>query len=162
MKQVALISLVIILLQGCATPYQAVGFRGGYSETQLDTNVFKVSFRGNGFTSRERTTDFTLLRSAQLALNNGFKYFAIIDENTYVRHSTYTTPTQSQTTGSVRGYGNTAYVDATTTTTGGHTYNFSKPSSSNTIVCFVEKPQNVRSYSAVFIINSIVKKYDLK
>ncbi|MCK5271480.1 MAG: hypothetical protein KAJ52_02845 [Sedimentisphaerales bacterium] len=162
MKNLFIISLVAIFIQGCATAYQRSGFTGGYSETQLDENVFKVSFRGNGYTGRERVSDFTLLRSAELALENGYKYFVIIDANSYTSNSTYTTPTTSRTTGSAYGYGNYAYGSATTTTTGGQTYNISKPSSLNTIVCFKEKPNTGFSYDAKFIYESITQKYSIE
>ena len=74
MKKLLTILLVAIIMQGCATTYQSNGYTGGYSETQLDENVFKVSFRGNGFTRKDRTEDFTLLRSAELAIKNGYNY----------------------------------------------------------------------------------------
>lgn len=85
---------VVILLAACASPYQPEGFGGGYSETQLSENIFKVSFRGNGYTSEDRAADMALLRSAELALENGFKYFAVVDEQ--IRFSTVPTPCPRQ------------------------------------------------------------------
>jgi len=161
MKHLSLIILVVAFLQGCATAYQSSGMSGGYSETQLDVNVFKVAFRGNGFTGKERVADFTLLRSAQLALQNGYKYFVIINANSYTSNSTFTSPTTSNTTASVYGTGNYAYGNATTTTYGGQTYNVSKPSSTNTIACFKEKPQYGFSYNAEFIYKNITQKYGI-
>ncbi|MCW8933437.1 MAG: hypothetical protein OQK98_01815 [Gammaproteobacteria bacterium] len=154
--------IIAVLLQGCATSYQKTGFSGGYSETQLDENVFKVSFRGNGYTGRERVADFTLLRSSELTLKNGYKYFAVIDANSYTSNSIYTTPTTSYTTGNVYSNGNQAYGSATTNTYGGQTYNISKPSSSNTIVLFKEKPSNVFVYNAKFIYKNIRQKHGIK
>jgi len=161
MKRLIGIALTSIALSACATAYQKSGFSGGYSETQLDENVFTVSFRGNGYTGRERVADFTLLRSAELMLNHGYKYFAIIDANSHTSHSTYTTPTTSQTTGSAYASGNYAYGSATTTTTGGQTYLISKPSSSNTIVGFTEKPDSLFTYNAEFIFKTITEKYGI-
>ena len=54
----------ILLVSGCATKYQPVGFTGGYSEAQLDANTYRISFRGNGFTPRDRV-DIYLLTDAQ-------------------------------------------------------------------------------------------------
>lgn len=161
MKHLSILILVLASLQGCATAYKSNGFSGGYSETQIDENVYKVTFRGNGYTSRERASDFTLLRSAELTLQGGYKYFAVIDANSYTSNSTYTTPTTSNTTASFYGSGSYVYGNATTTTYGGQTYNVSKPSSSNTIVCFKEKPENLLSYSAEFIYNNITQKYGI-
>ena len=162
MKNLILVATMALFLQGCATSYQKSGFSGGYSETQLDENVFNVSFRGNGYTGRERVADFTLLRSAELMLEHGYNYFAVIDANSYTSNSAYTTPTSSYTTGSAYGTGNYAYGSATTTTTGGQTYNISKPSSSNTIVGFKDKPSNTFTYNANFIYKNIRQKYGIK
>jgi len=162
MKNFIAITFAALILQGCTpTSYQKTGLTGGYSDTQLDENIFHVSFNGNGFTSRERAVDFTLLRSAELTIKNGFEYFAVIDANSYTSHSTYTTPTTSQTTGSAHVSGNYVYGSATTTTTGGQTYEISKPSSSNTIMCFKEKPEAFFTYSAKFIYRSIRQKYNI-
>lgn len=172
MKKVIIILTTMLLLSACATTYQSQGFSGGFSETQLDENVFTVRFNGNGFTSVERASDFTMLRSAELALQHGYNYFVIVDANQYTRNSTYTTPTTATTTlntntyGTASVYGNTGtynsrtYGTATTQFSGGQTYNISKPSTSNTIVCFDEKPEGF-SYSASFLVESLKKKYDL-
>ena len=158
MKKLITITVAVMILQGCATSYQKDGFfslSGGYSETQLDKNVFKVSFSGNGFTSRERATNLTLLRSAELTLENGYQYFAIIEANSYTSNSAYTTPATYNTTGR---YDSGGY-SATTTKKGGQTYNISRPSTSNTIVCFKEKPETIFTYNASFIHKSIKAKY---
>ena len=174
MKILPILLVLLVLFSGCATTYQSNGFSGGYSETQLDENVFKVAFRGNGYTGRERVADFTLLRSAELAMQSGYKYFVIVDANSYTSSSTYTTPTTATTSvnantyGTANTYGNNTtynantYGTATTTVSGGQTYNISKPSSSNTIVCFKEKPTTGFSYNAEFIFNNITKKYDIE
>lgn len=163
MKKWFLTLSIIFLISGCATKYQTTGFTGGYSETRLDDNIFNVSFRGNGFTSRERTSDFNLLRSAELSLKNGFNYFIIISSKKHTNYSTYTSSTYSTTNYSGTTYGNNFNGTANTTTTGGETYNIAKPSSSNTIVCFKEKPNiNGVIYNAKYISKSIKDKYDIK
>lgn len=161
MKILISITVILFALQGC-TSYQKKGLSGGYSEIQLDENVFKVSFQGNGYTKPDRAADFTLLRSAELTLENGFQYFAIIDENNHTSHGTYTTPTTSHTTANAQVSGNYVHGNATTTTTGGQTYIISKPSSSNTIVCFKEKPESVFTYNASYIYKNVREKYNIK
>ena len=154
---------VLLVLAGCATNYQAQSFSGGFSETQLDKNVFKVTFKGNGYTQSERAEDFALLRSAELTLKNGFSHFAIVDGRQSADYGVMTTPTQSYTTGSVTAYGNTAYGSARTTTTGGQSFIIKKPSSTNTIVCFSGKPENgMFVYDAQFIYDSLSTKYGSK
>src|SRR5712692_7205947 len=116
-----LIALGALSLLACATPYQPRGGMGGFSETQLDENVFQVRFNGNAYTSGERASDFTLLRSAEVARLHGYSYFVIVQSKGGYSYSAYTTPTQTQTTASATTYGNTTYGSATSTTTGGQT-----------------------------------------
>lgn len=151
-----------MILAACATAYQPQSFTGGFSETQLDTNVFRVTFKGNGYTPRERAEDFTLLRSAELTLKNGFKYFVIVDGRSGTDVAAFTTPTQSTTYGSASVYGSTAYGTATTTTTGGQTFLIRKPSLTNTIVCLTVKPEGVFAYNAAFIYRSLREKYHIE
>ncbi len=134
--------LVLAQLAACATPYQSKGYTGGFSETQLDVNVFRVNFNRNAYTSGERAVDFTLLRSAELAREHGYHYFIVVQHSAGYSYSTRTTPTQSHTTGTATTYGGTTTVNTQTTTTGGQTHVIAKPGTSNTIVCFVEKPEN--------------------
>ena len=158
---VVLVSVVTVT--GCATNYQSVRFTGGYEETRLDENVFSVNFRGNGFTRLQRAQDFALLRSAELTLMYGYKYFVIIQSDSYISTSTYTTPAQSTTTDQVRIYGNSAYGSSRTTTTGGQTYNISKPCVSLIIMCFEEKPDiDATVFNAEFLSKSIKEKYGIE
>jgi len=159
---------------GCATPYARQSLIGGYSETQLSENIFTVTFRGNGYTTRERASDFTLLRCAEIAINNGYNYFIIIDIEKYTTDMALTTPTTSHTTGygsidgNVRMYGNRGsfsgnmYGSATTTTYHGQTFLISKPTTSNTILCLNEKPDgNPFVFDAAFLAKSVTKRYHL-
>jgi hypothetical protein len=136
MKNIILVIFISTLIQSCATNYQKSGFNGGYSETQLDVNSFKVTFEGNDYTSRERVADFNLLRSAEVTLKNGYQYFAIVNSNNYTSSS---------------------YA-----VIGISTFHTSEPGSSNTIICFKKKPEKTFSYSANFIRKSITEKYGIK
>lgn len=152
-----------LLLAACATAYQPESFSGGFSETQLDSNVFRVSFKGNGYTRADRAEELALLRSAELALKNGFTHFVIVQGQSGAQYGTYTTPMQANTTGSATVYGNTAYGRSTTTFTGGQTFLITKPSTTNTIVCFKGRPEvNGLVYDANFIYNSLASKYGVK
>lgn len=136
----ALSLTVALAIAGCASPYKTEGFGGGFSETQLEKNVFRVSFRGNGFTSPERAEEFALLRSAELTIDHGYTHFAFIDSRSRESQSAYTTPTQYVTTANANVIGNSIYGTARTTTYGGQTFVISKPSTTNTIMCFSGKP----------------------
>ena len=151
------VALVFVLLGACATAYQPQGATGGYSQTQLGENVFQVTFKGNGYIDRETVADYALLRSAEVALENGFKYFVIVDAQQYSKHGTYTTPTTTY--GSA--YSSGGYVQGSATTYGGQTFLISKPASTNTIFCLKEKPEGF-AYEAVFIVRSIKQKYQMQ
>lgn len=171
-----LVVALVALTTGCATTYHNQSFTGGFTETRLDENVFQVRFAGNAYTSRERAADFCLLRCAELAQQHGYAYFIVVDSAHYTKDSTYTTPMMTATTtgsaqtfGTANAYGNSAtysgttYGQATTHVYGGETYVMSKPCSTNTIVCFKDKP-NVQGlvFSAAFISVSLKQKYGIK
>lgn len=162
MKYIAVL-LFLLNLGGCATNYQAQSFSGGFTETQLDKNVFRITFKGNGYTRSERVEDFALLRSAEITLQNGFSHFAIVDSRQSTDYGVITTPTQSYSTGTVTAYGGTAYGSARTTSIGGQSFIVKKPSSSNTIVCFNGKPDNgMFVYDAQFIYDSLSAQYGIR
>lgn len=153
--------LLLLLLSACATAYTPSGWSGGFSSVQIDQNVFRVYFNGNASTSKERSKDFTLLRCADISLENGFRYFVIIKSEHDSKISTYTTPTRSETKLKVREHGKTTYGKATTTTYSGQTYVFEKPSDENTIICYKDKPEGF-SYNAELLSKSLRAKYDIK
>src|SRR5262245_15060327 len=97
--------IICCLVTACATPYQSTGFSGGFSETRLAPDVFRVNFSGNGYTSAERAQDFAFLRAAELTLAAGFKYFVPLKEASSTTVSTITTPGFASTTGSISMYG---------------------------------------------------------
>jgi hypothetical protein len=148
------------LLAGCATAYQPQGLSGGFTETQLDTNVWRVAFKGNGYTHGERAEDFAILRSAELTLANGFSHFAFAESKTANEVSSYTAPTTTYTTANASAYGNTVRGTAITQTYGGGTTFISKPSAKNVVVMFNGKPDTGGLvFDAQFICNSMGQKY---
>ena len=75
-----------LALSGCATPtpYQpVVDDRGsasyGYFEQRLEDNRFRVTFRGNEFTSRQRVENYLLYRAAELTLQAGYNGFTLVN-----------------------------------------------------------------------------------
>jgi hypothetical protein len=160
MKKLIELLGIAILFSCCATAYQSKGLMGGHSETQLGANIFQISFRGNAYTSNELAADFCLLRSAEVALENGFQYFIIVEADKTSKISSYTTPKTTQTTGSVRISGNIATGQATSYTTGGQTYHYSRPRTTNMILCFKDKPESEGLvFDAKFVRQAIRKKY---
>ena len=163
---------IVVALSGCATAYQPQGLSGGFSSTQLDNNVFAITFKGNAFTSRETANDFALLRSAETSLENGCGYFVVLDGQQYSQTGSFTTPTYVTTNtfstpqGSLYDYGNygefngNEFGTTSSTVTGGDTIKTSKPRVSKTIACFPQKPDGF-SYNARFVVDSLRGKYQL-
>lgn len=176
MKTLIYLLFLTMLFSWCATGYHPARFSGGYSDMRLQDDIFKVNFRGNGYTGKGRASDFALLRSAELALENGYKYFAILGESSDVRTSTYTAPVTANTQGSiinttpvatgggVKVIGNSASYSSTTTFSGGETYYIDKPSTSMTIQCFKEKSENLSAmiYDAEQIKANIRNAYQIQ
>ena len=150
------------LLFGCATAYQPQGMSGGFTETQLAPDVWRVNFRGNGYTKGERAEDFAMLRSAELAIANNFTHFAFLSSKAGTEISSYTRPVTSTTTGSANIYGNMISGSSTTQYSGGDTQYISKPTANNLVIMFNGNPNiSATVYDAAFICNSLGKKYEV-
>ncbi|KAB0496295.1 CC0125/CC1285 family lipoprotein [Pseudomonas vancouverensis] len=154
--------LAILLLSSCASTYTPQsnfpGFNG-YFDTQLGENIFQVGFQGDGYDSRSRVTDLALLRSAEVALKNGFPYFVIVTNADNSTGASYVAPTTTQ--ASATAIGNTTY--GTATTYGGQSFLFTYPNTTNTIVCFKDKPiTQALVFEANLVITSLKSRYGIK
>ncbi|MCY1719578.1 hypothetical protein OU798_04455 [Prolixibacteraceae bacterium Z1-6] len=73
--------LMILLFTSCATHYNSVGYRGGYSEIRIDENTYEVTFKGNGYTCSETIKRYFLYHCAELTNEKGYSYFIILNKN---------------------------------------------------------------------------------
>lgn len=73
------IVLGLLVVAGCATPYQPRGSNGGYADTRLDTSAFRVEFDGNEVTPRDTVITYLLYRCAELSVQAGYDYFVIAE-----------------------------------------------------------------------------------
>lgn len=167
-----------VLISGCATSYQSSGITGGFSDTHYAPDIFRVVFRGNGYTTDERAQDFALLRASALTLQHGFTCFAIVDENNTPSVSSYTTPGHAETTASGTSYdsGNfyfnpnggsysgtsSAHVTTSTTYTPPQTYEIYRPHTGLLVRAFVAKPDGIFTFDAAFLQQSLRDKYKIK
>lgn len=74
MKKLICLLILVMLVSGCATGYGGQGFKGGYTDVKIQDDIFKISFKGNAFLDSSRCQDYTMLRAAEVALENGYKY----------------------------------------------------------------------------------------
>ncbi|QQR80954.1 MAG: hypothetical protein IPJ69_02055 [Deltaproteobacteria bacterium] len=119
---------------GCAASYTRNGFKGGYTDNHLQDNIYQINFGGNGWTSSEKSSDFALLRAAELTLENEYKYFIVLDGGTRI--------VSSETAGSVRTETTyDAYGRPTTSTKVNQPTKHYEPKTNLIIECFKAKPK---------------------
>jgi hypothetical protein len=96
-------ALAAVLLLGAslaacetATPYQPLAQNnaagGGFTDQKLDDTHFRVTFQGNSMTSRQRVETYLLYRAAELTVQQGYDWFAMVSTDTTNHQSAYLTP----------------------------------------------------------------------
>ena len=84
-------------LSGCVTPtpYQPVvkgsSAAGGFSETRIEPDRWRVVFTGNSATRRETVETYLLYRAAELTVQNGYDWFSVDGRQTDARQRFYAT-----------------------------------------------------------------------
>src|SRR4051812_41691805 len=76
----AAVGAAALTLVSCATPYDQYGLLGGFDAKELRPDVYRVSFQGNGFTTKESVQVYWLNRCAELAIEKGFAGFEILSD----------------------------------------------------------------------------------
>ncbi|HUV22877.1 MAG TPA: hypothetical protein VMZ32_13860 [Gammaproteobacteria bacterium] len=140
--QPTLLLILILLLGGCAKPLQPDNYAERISSTWLDANRFIVAYPRKS--TDQQVVDLALLHSAEIALQNGFNYFIVVNTDDSVARSTGALPAAT-----------TEFI-----VYNGIRYQHASPASSNTILCFERKPQGF-SYVALFVKASLRAKYGL-
>jgi hypothetical protein len=109
MKRLLIAAAAVAALGGLAacetaTPYQplnpAAASSGGYSDTKLEQDRWRVTFAGNSMTSRETVETYLLYRAAELTVSQGYDWFETVERQTD-KHS----ETQVDPIGGPYGYG---------------------------------------------------------
>jgi hypothetical protein len=159
-KHGALVALTLAIAS-CATPYASNGVLGGYSDTTLAPDVYRVSFQGNGYTSSEKTQDFALLRAAELTRSHGYHYFGIVNGENGGQSGVINTPGTSFTYMSAQRIGSMVYGSGTTTYIPGASIPFFFPKSGLLIRCFKERPRDAFVLDAEFVASSLREKYHI-
>ncbi|WP_441239326.1 CC0125/CC1285 family lipoprotein [Bradyrhizobium sp. 930_D9_N1_4] len=79
-----MLAAAAVMLTSCATPYQQSGLIGGAEVRELRPDVYRVTFQGNGYTTRETVQVYWLNRCAELAVEKGFAGFEILSDVRFV------------------------------------------------------------------------------
>lgn len=72
-------------LAACATPtpFEPANGQGyGFADQRIESNRYRISFRGNSLTTREQVESALLLRAAEVTLENGFDHFIVVSDDT--------------------------------------------------------------------------------
>jgi hypothetical protein len=77
MKKILGILFLGLLLSGCATPYQPMGLLGGFEDISLGDNKHKITWQGNGYTSKAKLVYFTEKRASEICRSG----FDILDQD---------------------------------------------------------------------------------
>lgn len=97
MRRVAIVGLCLVL-GGCGTKYQEMGFTGGVAAQQMTADTRRIQARGNGYTNSSTVQDYVLLKAAETTQAAGGTHFQIISAADASRASTIVTPGTSSTT----------------------------------------------------------------
>ncbi len=101
--------MICLLVAGCATKYQDMGFAGGVAAQQMTSNTFRIVSRGNGYTGQTQVADYTMLKAAETTKQNGATHFLIVSASDASSQGQIVTGGTAQTSF----VGNTAYTNYT-------------------------------------------------
>ena len=72
------IVLPFLFLVGCSsTPYQPMGFTGGYEDTHIKDNLYFVEVATNAYTSQSTAAQYFHRRAKEVCIENGYKDYKI-------------------------------------------------------------------------------------
>ena len=76
-KKIFGILVLCFILVGCATPYQPKGLMGGFEDISLGDNKHKITWQGNGYTSKAKLIYYTERRASEICKSG----FDILDKD---------------------------------------------------------------------------------
>ncbi len=79
------LALIVLTAAACQTPTPygpAASPNGdGYTTQQIESNRFRVSFKGNSVTNRQTVDTYMLYRAAEVTLQNAGDYFVVVNKD---------------------------------------------------------------------------------
>lgn len=142
----------LLLVSGCKTGnYQEFNGGIGYQSSQLNNNEYNVTYTGRQSTNIKKVNDFVLLRSAEITLEKGYKYFVITDAKNNRNEAGHNQTNLNVVNGR---------MGATQTGSWSNTSGSSDRKSEMTIMLFNDKPDSI-SYDADIISKAIQNEYGI-
>lgn len=93
----AFAAAAMFAITACATPtpYQPLNSSsagGGYSEFRITSDRYRVSFQGNSLTERDTVERYLLYRAAELTVQQGYDWFALVNRDVERQTDAYQVP----------------------------------------------------------------------
>ncbi len=126
--------VLVAFAAGCGTPEPG----RGHSDLQLEKNVFRVSYRGDGSRPLDEVRDLAMLRGADLALRHGYPYFTVT--NAEAAEGGVPLPATARTTGSALAYRGATTATVLTSGVGASPVALDPPAVSYIVRCFDARP----------------------
>lgn len=154
-----------LLLCACATPYRPIKKGTGYASSQVASNQFSVSFQGNADTHLQKAYDFALLRSAEITLQNQFRFFSVLDATNTSSAKRYTRVYRTYAPTPIIGgqdFGRYDYVRNLQAVQVQQSEIFYQPGTVLLIKCFDSRPEKGFAYDATELEQSLKRKYKIR
>ncbi len=152
MNKIILLLITFLLLNGCSTSYQPQGFSGGYTDFALSSDVYRVTFQGNGYTSYNKVQMYLLRRCSELTLEKGYNYFLLMANNSSIDTSAYVTPSTINSSSSTTYSSYSSQIYTNTSINPGQIYYINKHGASAIIKMF--KTQQLNTFDAKIILSN--------
>lgn len=152
MKNLALFMIVSVLLNGCATTYKPNSFwnDGGFSETELQPNIFRISFKGNEMLSDDKVSDYLMLRAAEVCDSRNKPFMKLENSNSKKSSSGYIPAVMN-----VNSFGNGSGM-----ITSVPAFETFETNASALVTCLDKKTQG--TWDTKFLVQSLKTKYNIK
>jgi len=73
-----LIAMILGMASGCATPYQPLTWRHGYTDRYVGRGRWLVRFDGNGFTPTSEVEEYALRRASEICQEQLLGHFELV------------------------------------------------------------------------------------
>lgn len=90
MKKLIIQLLIFTNLVSCSTQYKKLDNKYGYSDEKLNDELYQITFKANSRTSDELVHRYFLRRSAEVALQNQYQFFTVVESEDITQHTTVT------------------------------------------------------------------------
>lgn len=158
---------VVALLSGCGlfAPYTKLANGYGYTDIRLAPDVARVTFKSVDQGRGVHIEELVLMRSAEVTLANGYRYFVVTSEERETTNSSYDEPAVSTTTEVVTRKNGEREATSSTASTAAKSTEVKQPRITQLIRCYAEAPKDAGGrvvHDAQEIWSRLAPKYDVK